>query len=138
MANVNSQGTTLKVGDGATVETFTTVPGVTAVTGLRGGQAQVIPVSTLSSTRVEKIMGLADEGQATVNLIYDPDDAQQAALETARANGTLKNFQVVLTDDTPSTLAFAGFVSSFSVDIGVDTVVTGTVTIEITGEVTKT
>ena len=77
MATVASQGVTFKVGDGGGPEVFNTVGEVTTISGLRGGSAQVIDVSTLASTRREKIMGLPDEGQITVGLNYDPADSQQ-------------------------------------------------------------
>ena len=139
MATVASQGVTFKIGDGGTpTETFNTVGEVTTISGLRGGSAQVIDVSTLASTRREKIMGLPDEGQITVGLNYDPVDARQGDLETARSNRALTNFQIELSNTPATVFAFSGYVLSFSVDAGVDTVVTGQVTIEITGAVTKT
>ena len=138
MATVASQGVTFKVGDGGTPsETFNTVGEVTTISGLRGGSAQVIDVSTLASTRREKIMGLPDEGQITVGLNYDPADSQQSTLETARNDRALTNFQIELSDSPATVFSFSGYVLSFSVDAGIDTVVSGQVTVEITGAVTK-
>ena len=138
MATVESQNTKLQLGDGGAPETFSDIGEVTGVTGFRGGQATVIDVSTLASSRREKRMGLADEGQVTVNLQYDPSDAQQSALETARANRSLLNFKLVLSNTPATEFAFSAYVLTFPVNVAVDTVVQGSITLEISGDVVKT
>ena len=71
------------------------------------------------------------------DLNYDPADSQQSTLETARNDRALTNFQIELSDSPATVFSFSGYVLSFSVDAGIDTVVTGQVTVEITGAVTK-
>lgn len=138
MATFESQGVKLQVGAGdGPPETFADVGQVVDISGLRGGQATVIDVSNLASTRREKIMGLADEGQLNITVQYDPADVQQTRLETLRGTRTLGNFKVLLTDGGPTTFDFSGYVLSFSVDFAVDQVIQGSITIEITGAVTK-
>ena len=138
MATLESQGVKLQVGAGdGPPETFADVGQVVDISGLRGGQATVIDVSNLASTRREKIMGLADEGQLNITVQYDPADVQQTRLETLRGTRALGNFKVLLTDSGPTTFAFSGYVLSFSVDFAVDQVIQGSITIEITGAVTK-
>ena len=139
MATLESQGVKLQVGDGQTpTETFNDVGQVVDISGLRGGQATVIDVTNLASTRREKRMGLPDEGQLSLTVQYDPADTQQTRLETLRETRALGNFKVLLTDSGPTTFSFSGYVLSFPIDTAVDQVVQGSVTIEITGEVTKT
>lgn len=62
---ITSQGSTLKIKIGST---FTLVKGMTDFNGLGGGAPTVIDVTDLSSTRKEKLVGLADEGQIKISL----------------------------------------------------------------------
>lgn len=138
MTTVQSQGVTFKIGDGGSpTETFNDVGELRDVTGLRGGGATVIDASTLASTRREKVMGLPDEGQCSLSVWYDPADSQQTALEAARDSRALTNFQVTIPSTPVTTFAFSGFVLDFEVGAQIDGLVEGSVTIEITGAVTK-
>lgn len=100
-----------------------------------GGSASVIDVSTLCSTRKEKIMGLPDEGQFSITGNYDPEDSAQLFLQTLRAGRTLGSFRLSLSDSPITHLTFSGYVLSFQISGAVDQKVTFTATIEITGEV---
>lgn len=138
MATIESQGTTIEIGSMTdSPGAFDTIGQVVSINGLGGGQAAVIDTTNLSSTRREKIMGLADEGQLTIEVQYDPDDVGQDACETARANRTKMQFLITLNNGSPAdTFEFDGYVLAFEKNIGVDQVVTGNITIEITGAVT--
>ena len=135
MAQTESQGTVFKVGDAASPEVFTAVGEVKEIGG-PSGSAPVIDVSNLSSVKREKIMGLPDEGQITLSLNYDGDDAQQDALRAARTARTATNFQIVTSNSPPETLSFTAYVLEFSLNFAVDEVVGLTVTLEIDGAVT--
>jgi hypothetical protein len=139
MAVVESQGAVLKVDAAdASPPSPTTIGNVVSISGLRGGQATVIDITNLASTRREKRMGLADEGQITVEVQYNPDDTGQIELETARGARTIREFTIELNDGSPeTTFTFQGYVLTISTDLGVDQVVTASITIEITGAVTK-
>ena len=130
-----TEGVVLKRGDGGTPEVFTAVAEVVSFTG-PGGSATVIDATHLASTAREKLMGLPDEGQFSMELNLVPSDAQQIALKDDRVNRTKRNFQLLLTDVGPTTLSFAGFVLEFSISGGVDDKITATITIEITDVVT--
>lgn len=132
---IETQGTELKRGDGATPEVFTTVGEVVSFTG-PGGSASVIDVTHLLSTAREKRMGLPDEGQFTFEVNLIPSDTAQIGLRTDRAARTLRNFQLVLTDVATTTLSFAAYVTGFSLSGGVDNVTKASVTLEISGAVT--
>lgn len=99
-----------------------------------GGEASVIDMTHLQSTRREKLMGIPDEGQITLGINRDFTDTGQAVLAQARADRAQKNFRVTYSDDSVQT--FAGYVLGLSSSGGVDDKVNGSVTIEITGEVT--
>ena len=101
------------------------------------GQAKVIDVSHLTSTRREKRMGLPDEGQITLNLNYVPSDTGQDELTEARDNRELRNFKMVLAGAV-ETWTWQGFVLKFSINGGVDDKVNATAVIEITGAIAKT
>lgn len=133
---MEAQGVVFKRGDGASPEVFTAVGQIVSFQG-PGGSASVIDITTLDSTAKEKQMGLPDEGQFTLELILNADNAQHLALKTDRANRTLRNFKLELTDASPATtLSFAGYVLGFQLSGGVDDVVRASVTIEISGPVT--
>ena len=133
---IESQGMTLKIGDAASPEVFTTIAEVKSFQG-PGGQAQVIDVTDLSSTRREKRMGIPDEGQLSFEINYIPANTQHALLRTRRAARTLTNFQLVFTDSPVTTWDFSAYVLSFQTSGGVDGVVSASVTLEITGEITE-
>jgi len=135
MSNLESQGTVLQVGDGASPEVFTACGEVKEIGG-PSGSAPVIDVSNLSSTKREKIMGLPDEGQVSIQCNYDHNDTVQAALRAARTARTAKNFKIITSDSPSETLSFTAYVLEFSLSFAVDEVVTLTVTLEITDAVT--
>jgi hypothetical protein len=134
--SIESQGVQLQRGDGGGPEVFTLVGQITSIDG-PSGSAAVIDVTTLDSTAREKRMGLPDEGQVTLEVIYDPANVQQEGLRSDRAARTLRNFQVVLTDLGSTTFSFSAFVLEFSRALSVDAVVTASITLEITGAETK-
>lgn len=134
---IESQGTEIQIGNAASPEVFTKIAKVVDFDG-PDGAAAVIDVSTLDSTFREKIMGLPDEGQISMNLVFDPDDTSgQNAARTARTNRTRKSFRIVFNDDSPQTQAdFSGYVLSFTVRGAVDDAIRNSMTIEIDGAVT--
>ena len=76
---VKAQGTLLKIGDGGSPESFITVAEVRSFTG-PGGSAAVIDTTNLSSTAKEKAMGLADEGELSLDMFWSGSDAGQTAI----------------------------------------------------------
>lgn len=131
---LEAQGTVLKIGNGASPETFATISEIKNFTG-PGGSAAVIDVTDLSSLAKEKRMGLADEGQLSFVINYIPSDTEHAALRAARASRAETNFQILFTDTGTTTWDFSGFVTNFSVSGSVDGVIEANVTIEITGAI---
>ena len=134
---VESQGTVIAIGagDATTVlpatDTFADIGEVQTWDG-PSGSASVIDVSHLASTRREKRMGLADEGQVSMTFNRVFSDAGQASALTARADRELRNFTITFSDGTVG--SFTGYVLEFSTSGGVDAVVAGTMTVEVSGE----
>lgn len=130
---IETQGTIISIGSGDPI-VYTEISEVKSFTG-PGGSAAVIDVTHLRSTAKEKRMGLADEGQLSMTINYVPTDASHVALRAARAARTKTPFQLEFTDGTIWT--FEAFVLQFSTSGGVDNVVEGSVTLEITGSITE-
>lgn len=132
-AAIESQGITLQYSSGSPTS-FSTIANVVGFSG-PGGSASVIDTTNLSSTAKEKLMGLPDEGQFTLDLNFDPDSASHQALRAARAARTRTEFKINFTDTTPTTAIFWGYVLGFQVTGAVDQQVKVSVTIEIDGAV---
>ncbi|MEV4934924.1 phage tail tube protein [Sphingobium sp. LSP13-1-1.1] len=130
---VETQGTVLSIETATGV--FTPVAKITDFSAF-SGSASVIDTTNLDSTAKEKLMGLQDFGQVSINFLVIPNDAGQVALEAAKASRSLKNFKLQLNDTDNTTYAFSGFVISKPLNGGVDAAVTGSATIEISGDVT--
>jgi hypothetical protein len=130
---MTSNGTTFGVGAGTSPETYTNLGEVRSING-PSGSASVLDATNLSSTAKEKLMGLPDEGQITIEGNFDYDDSMQAAMIAARAAQTSKNFKITYTDATYVT--FAGYVTGWSTSVSIDSVVSYTATIEIDGALT--
>lgn len=136
---ITAQNTKIFINTGTVASpTFTLIPNVVSFNG-PGGTAQVIDVTNLASVAKEKRAGLADEGQLSLTLHYNPDDTVHQAIRTARSNRTQKQFRIEFTDDSPTTKwTFFGYVLGFSVSGSVDSAIESQVTIEIDGPITET
>lgn len=134
---VGSHGTLLKIGDGATpTEAFTTIGEVKDITG---------PPQTTDTEEVtnhdsqgwkEYIATLQDGGDITFDINYT-GAVSQRSLRTDQANKTKRNFQIVLPLETPETLEFSAYVTSFSYNAPVSGALTASITLKVTGAVTS-
>ena len=120
-------------GGTATPVAWTQIANIKTFSGM-DGTAAVIDVSNLQSTAKEKLMGLQDEGQFSLELDLDPADAGQIALLAARTAQAKKQFRLTL--PTANTATFQGFAKKVSAAGGVDASIKRSVDIEITGPVT--
>lgn len=130
---IPSQGTEIRIGSGSPV-VYTKISEVGDIQG-PGGNAQVIDITNLSSTAIEKTMGLPDEGQVTLGLNFVPSDVQQLALRTARKNQTKTPFQISFPDGDGTVWNFYAYVLNFSVNTAVNAAIKASVTLEITGDI---
>jgi len=133
---LESQGTELRLGNGATPEVFTPIEEFKSF-NFGTGSAAVIDVTDLSSTAKEKRMGLQDWGQVTMTINFIPGNAQHAELLAAKADRQPRNFQIVFTDSPATVYAFSAYVLSLPLGGSVDGVLESNVTLEITGDVTE-
>jgi len=133
MTAIESQGVTLWVDEGASP--FTLVGELVSFSG-PDGQASVIDVTDLSSTAKEKLMGISDEGQISLELNLDPADSGQDRIRALRDSRAANNYQLYLSDTANTTLSFSAFALQFSIAGGVDEKISLSVTLEISGAVT--
>lgn len=137
---ITAQGTTISVSsDGGT--TYNAISEVNNFSGIGGGSASVIDVTSFASTAKEKRMGLKDEGQVKLDMKMDPTNAGQSALKSARNAQTEVTIKVELDNSlgvNGTTWTFNGYVLTFEQSGGVDAVVDVSTSIEITGAITET
>jgi hypothetical protein len=141
---ITSQFGFFEVEDIGSPGVYRRVGGVSSIRDVRSGTAAEIDVSDLSSTAKEFVLGLADNGSMSIDLFYDPADPGQVILETLRETSAVNGFRVGIRNPlgtgSPTgyvLLEFDGLVQTFPVSLAVDAVVTGTVTVRITGAITK-
>ena len=136
MANLKSQLSEFRIGDTASPIVYTAVSQVVSISGPDGSAAEV-DVTALDSLAKENFMGLPDEGSVTIECIHDPDDTQHELLRSVRAAQTETPFQIALTNSPMTTYTWMGFVTGFSLSLGVDDATKASYTIRINGAVTK-
>lgn len=132
---LKSQGVVLKRGDGATpTEAFTTITDLTGISGVDGGSNTEIDVTDLNSTAREFILGLKDGGSATLTGFLNTASTELMGLRTDRANSTIRNFKLELTEGTPTVISFSAIVTAFTIDCQVDSAISLSITLRITGD----
>ena len=131
---IATQGAQFQRGDGAATEAFATIAEVKSFSG-PGGEASEIDVTSLDSTGKEFRLGLQDEGNITLDCLLVPGDTAQVGLRADRADGTVRNFKLILPDTAATTLSFAALVKGFSIAGGVDDVVSASISLRVTGAV---
>ena len=87
MGALATQGITVKVGDGAMTEVFTTIAEVTGFSGPTTEAAE-IETTTLSSTAKEFIAGLVDNGEVTLEVNAVVKDTQHRQIRDDISAGT--------------------------------------------------
>ncbi len=102
------------------------------------GSANVIDVTHLQSTAKEKLIGLRDEGQISLDINFIATAAIQTKLREARAARTESNIALLFNNTGRTMAAMKCFVSGFAISGAVDNKMTAAVTIEINGPVTWT
>ncbi|MBK8211571.1 MAG: hypothetical protein IPK78_18100 [Rhodospirillales bacterium] len=136
----SSFGTFLKLGDGASSETFTTI---TEVKDIKGPalKLSIEEVTSHSSTAgwIEKIGTLLEGGTVTFEMNWIPGHATQsysAGLLKDMVNRTLRNFQLVVPAASTLTWTIAAYVAEFQPDLKVKGAQVVSVTLELSGQPT--
>lgn len=135
--------TVVKIGDSATPEVFTTIPGIINVSPPTQTRAK-IPVSALADTTVRTKVGKIDNGDWTFQYHWIPANAVQESLYEDFFAGTFRNFRVYYPDDDGVAEA-GGFdeipshILSISRDqLADDGTIVRTVTLAVDGDITDT
>lgn len=136
---VSSSGTLLKIGDGGSPESFTTIAEVKDIDG---------PAFALSTEEVtshdstghyrEYIPTLKESGEVSFSLNFFAGATQGFAsgLFNDYDNRTLRNFQLVLTTSGNDTGSFAAYVTAFQLHAPVEGVLSADCTLMVVGGVT--
>lgn len=141
---LTSQRSYVEVQDLGSPGVFVRVGNLTGIRDLRSGTATEIDVSDLSSTGKEYILGLNDPGSFSLDVIYDPSDPGHIILETLRETSAINPFRVgvpnPLQAGSPTgftQFSLNGFVQTFPFSAAVDAALTGSVTVRVSGSITK-
>lgn len=132
---IRAQGISLKRETVGSPQTFAAIGEVTGFQG-PSGAVSIIDASHFDSNYVEKIAGLIDEGQITLDVNFVPGAAQQQGLMADRRNRVLRNFTLTLTDSGATVLSFSAYVTQFGIGGQVNDKVSGQIVLEISGAVT--
>ncbi len=140
-AATSSFGTFIKVGDGATSETFTTIAEVKDISGPSASlDTEEVTNHSSPSGWDEHVATILRGGDVTFDLNYLPTAATQNASTglTADKNArTLRNFELVFTDSSTTTYSFAAFVKGVSPSAPVSGSLSASVTLGISGPITQ-
>lgn len=134
---VKTQGTKLKLAGAVSPVAYTAMANVTSISGL-GGQKGDIDITNFDSTAKEFLTGLEDPGQVQVEINYSPNDTTQNTLWTLKDSGALRSWRIQLSGASPSPyFGFNATVQQFQVNFQTDDVVRATVTLRVSGSITK-
>lgn len=97
----------------------------------------VIEASDLDSTWAEKLVGIKDGGQVTLDLLCDPADTGGDALRTAYHDGLLRSFEIALSDSPATTFAFDAYVTDLGQSIPFNDKIQRSITITVSGAVVE-
>ena len=134
---MESQGVVVYWSSSTAMSTAQVVGGVTGFNG-PSGSAATIDITTLASTAKEKQMGLPDEGQISLDLVYISTDVGQTALRNDRAARTKRKVALRFTDASTQLIHADAYVTGFSLTGAVDDIIKASATLEITGPLTWT
>jgi len=128
-------GTNFQRGDGASPEVFTTVGDVINVTG-PGITKDEIEVTALDSSAKEFIGALDDPGEVSLELNWNPQDAEHVNLRTDAEGNTARNYRIVWSDVSATQVTFNGEVMEFSINTEANDAAKGSVRVKINGALT--
>lgn len=131
-SGIVTNGTTLRVGDGGSPETFTAVAEVVDIEQ-PAAEAAEVRFTHLTSAAQEFKPGLRDFGVGNLTINVVQGNALQQQLEDDVANGTTRNYRIVYPDAVNGVFG-AAFVKSFKRSkIGIDSPLQAVVALRATG-----
>ena len=119
-------------------EVFTTISEIKSISGpsLKQDLIEVTHMESPSSYR-EYIASLLDAGEVTFDLNFT-NVAAQTAVITDLENRTRRNFKMLFTVSTgTATYTFTALVTNFEFNFGIEDAISASVTLKITGSVTR-
>jgi hypothetical protein len=119
----------------ATPAIFVPVKNVKSYSGFDGA-ATSLDTTDLNSTAKENVLGLQDWGSFSIDVNIDYADPGQAAMLASKRASTKKNYQLTLPSGDIAT--FLASVTSFPIAGGTDALLTATIAMQISGDVTIT
>jgi predicted secreted protein len=133
-------GTFLKIGDGATSETFTTIAEVVTITGPSLAMDPLEMTNHDSAGQWEEFIGgTLRSGEVSFDINYIPTagthDATTGLLNDLE-NRTFRNFQLVFSDTGGTTWSFSAFVTGFEPSAPFDDKLAASVTLKLSGQPT--
>ena len=127
---IPTQGITLAISVPGSPSQLSAVANLTSIN--LNGSAPVIDITNLDSLAKEVLTGVPEYTfSGTLNL--DPDLPRHQELTAALANRTRVEVKVTLTDATPATCSFGGYVTQWNPSGGLNDKVTVAFTISIDG-----
>lgn len=143
MSKYPAFGMALAIGDGllASTPTYTSIVQISDISGPTVSM-DTIDVTTHDSSGGfrEYVEGLADAGEVSFDIVYDPDEGTHAnssggvVYELSQRTG--KAFKLTFVDSTPTVVTFDAFVTAFEPKGPVDGAQTATLKLKITGQLT--
>lgn len=136
---ISSQGTKVYIGSTGSPNDYTAIPGIVSMSA-PSSEVPEIDASDLDSTSKEFIAGLKDNGEMTLKMNFNTDNAVHRAIRAAFvANpSTTKQWVIEWPDTAPLTRwEFQGYVKSFKPTAGVDEKLSIDVTVRVTGDITQ-
>lgn len=129
-----SNGTLLKVGDGASPEVFTTVPEVMRLTGpsIRFDLLDVTSHDTVGFFR-EYIPGLADGEKVAASVNWRPSNTVHKNLRIDAYARTLRNFKIVFPDSADNTVTMATYIENQTPRADIGTPLNMDISLKVTG-----
>lgn len=139
---IASFGTLVKIGDGGSSETFTTIAELRDISGPSFSLATVdVTPQTATGAWREFVATLLDAGEVTFDINFIPTENTHdvgAGLIKDMKNRTNRNFQVVWSDTGSTTWTLSTYITGFSPTAPVDGELSASITLKITGEPTIT
>lgn len=132
-------GVLLKIGNGATSETFTTIAEVRDIEGPELELEAKEVTSHDSGGWREYIGTLLTGGEVSFELNFIPTNATQSyssGLIEDMVNRTKRNFQIIFSDTGATTWAFSALVTGFKPSAAVEDELLAEVTLQVTGQPT--
>lgn len=129
-------GTLLKIGNGATVEVFTTIAEVRNISG-PGLTLNVTDATHMQSPApYEEILPtIISAGEVTFDVNFLPANTQHKALKTDMENRTKRNFQLVFPNTGATKWSFAGYIVKYQPSAQVTSVLSASIAIRISAGV---